>query len=454
MSVVGISFGSATSGTGFDVSTTVTSIMTNMRAPETEWATETTALQAQDTVLSTLGTDLSSLSTALSSLTSFDGSFSQKNGATSNTSVATLTDATTDAVAGTHSLTVQSLATTSQQHSSTVASGATLSGSMTLQVGSGSSQTITLDAGDNTISGLANAINHAGAGVYATVITDSTGSRLSLTSSSSGAGGEMTVDTSGITDSNGTTLSMTETQAGGDAAYTLDGIALTSSTNSISTALPGVTFQLLGTSSSSVTMQIANDTSSISSALSTFVSAYNTLATALSGQEAKTSTGAAEPLFGDQTLSLIQSQLATGLAFMTGNSGATSNLAQLGITVGTDGQLTLDTTALSSALSGNFQGAANFFQNSGDFGQNLSTILNGLGNSGQGALALRAAQNATQETTLATNKTTMEARLTTYQTNLTTELNTANQVLQAIPSQLDEIKEMYAAITGYGNTSS
>ncbi len=397
---------------------------------------------------------MSSLSTALATLTSFDGAFSQKDGATSDSSTVALTNATVDAIAGTHTLTVQQMATTSQQHSSIVAAGATLSGSITLQVGSGTSQTITLDSTDSSISGLANAINQAGVGVDATVITDSSGSRLSLTSATSGAAGEMSVDTSGITDSSGNTLSMTETQAGGDAAYTLDGIDLTSATNSISTALPGVTFQLLGTTNSAVTMQIANDTSTIASALSTFVSAYNTLATALAGQETNDSTGAAEPLFGDQTLSLIQSQLATSLAFMTGNSGATSNLAQLGISVGTTGQLSLDTTALSTALSSNFQGVANFFQNAGDFGQNLTTVLNGLGNTGQGALALRAAQNTTQEATLADDKTALEARLTTYQTNLTTELNTANQVLQGIPSQLDEMKEIYAAITGYGDSSS
>ncbi len=46
MGTVGINFGSATSGTGFDVTSTVTSIMANMRAPETAWATQTTALTA------------------------------------------------------------------------------------------------------------------------------------------------------------------------------------------------------------------------------------------------------------------------------------------------------------------------------------------------------------------------------------------------------------------------
>ena len=453
MAVVGISFGSATSGTGFDVSSTVSSIMTNMRAPEAAWATRTTALTAQDTVLSTIGSDLSALSSTLATLTAFDGAFSQKEGAVSDSSVVALTNASSTASAGTHSLAITRLATTSTQHSDAVAGGNTLSGSLTLQVGTGASHTITLDASNNTVAGLASAINALDAGVTATVITDSSGSRLSLISGTSGSAGEVSTAGSDLTDSAGISVGFTETQAGWDAAYTLDGIDLTSASNTISTALPGGTFQLLGVTSGA-TLQIANDTSSISTALSTFVSNYNTLATALSTQEGKDSSGNAEPLYGDSTLSLLQSQLATAFAFVTGNGGKTSNLAQLGIGVGSTGQLTLDTSALTSALTDNFTGATNFFQNAGDFGQNLTKVLNGLGTSGNGALALRTKQNTEEETTLADNKTNLEARLSTYQTQLTSELNTANEVLQGIPQQLDEVDRIFAAITGYDTSKS
>ena len=78
--------------------------------------------------------------------------------------------------------------------------------------------------------------------------------------------------------------------------------------------------------------------------------------------------------------------------------------------------------------------------------------MNGLGGSGtSGAVQSALAQNASEETTLATNTSTLEARLATYQTNLTATLNTANQILQGIPQQLNEINQIYAAITGYGN---
>ena len=64
MGTVGLSFGSATSGQGFDVATTVTQIQAASQAIETPWQNQLTALKAQDTALSSLGTDLSTLSTS------------------------------------------------------------------------------------------------------------------------------------------------------------------------------------------------------------------------------------------------------------------------------------------------------------------------------------------------------------------------------------------------------
>lgn len=84
---------------------------------------------------------------------------------------------------------VNLLAQTSSEYSDSISGGDTLSGSLTIQVGSGASQTITLDSGSNTLSSLAAAINAADVGVRASIITDSTGSRLSLVSGTSGAGG-------------------------------------------------------------------------------------------------------------------------------------------------------------------------------------------------------------------------------------------------------------------------
>src|SRR5579863_8524468 len=113
MSTVGLSFGSATSGQGFDVTSTVNQIVTNLQAVETPWKSQLTSLQSRDTALSSLGTQLSTLTTDLQTLTDFDGVLASKTGSSSDTNVLQLTSAGSTAVAGTHTVTVQNLAQTS-----------------------------------------------------------------------------------------------------------------------------------------------------------------------------------------------------------------------------------------------------------------------------------------------------------------------------------------------------
>jgi len=249
---VGINFGSATSGAGFDVTSTVSSIMAIQRKPEAAWATQTATLQAKDTALTSLGSSLSALSSSLSSLTSFDGVFAGKQGATSDTNSVVLTNVGSTAAIGSHTLTVSTLAKTSQQYSAAVASGATVSGTLSFMVGSGSATTLTVPSG-SSMAQVAAQINASAAGVKASVVSDSSGSRLSFVSGTGGTTGELTLGGT-LTDSSGNQVGYTRSQAGVDAAYTIDGISLTSGSNTVSSALSGVSFQIVGITSSPVTL--------------------------------------------------------------------------------------------------------------------------------------------------------------------------------------------------------
>ncbi len=200
MGTVGLSFGSPTSGQGFDVSSTVSAIVANLQNIETPWKNQLSTLESQDSAISSLGTLLSTLSNDLSNLTNAQGILAEKEGSSSDTGVLNLTAASSSAVAGTHTVEVTSLAQTSSGYLAPVSSAsATLSGSITLQVGaSGTPQTITLDSSDDTLSGLAAAINSSGVGVNASVLTDASGSRLSLVSGTSGTGGTLTISSNTI----------------------------------------------------------------------------------------------------------------------------------------------------------------------------------------------------------------------------------------------------------------
>ncbi|MGC9223679.1 MAG: flagellar filament capping protein FliD [Terracidiphilus sp.] len=455
MGTVGLSFGSPTSGAGFNVSSTVAEIVANLQNVETPWKNQLSSLESQDTVISNLGSLLSNVATDLSSLTDFNGIIAQKTGSSSDTNVLELTAATSSAAAGTHTVVVNSLAQTSSGYLAEVASSsATLSGSVTLQVGGGTAQTITLNSSDNTLAGLASAINNSGVGITASVLTDASGSRLSLVSGTSGAGGSIFVTnnsltaaaantlgatvtagsgtttstavlspvanssetltgsltvavgsgaqqqismsavntaeggttlsdlqqyiaansstlgftasvvtnsdgtaslqlTSGTAGSAGTlavssslvdsstSLAYTSTVTGSNASLTVDGVNLTSASNTVSNLIPGITFQLLGTSSagSQVQVVIANDNSGVESTVNQFVSDYNSLMSAINAQEGTTSSGTAEPLFGSPTLTMLQQELLSSINASNPNGTLSSISSTAGVTL--SGSMTL-----------------------------------------------------------------------------------------------------------------
>jgi flagellar hook-associated protein 2 len=579
MGAVGINFGSATSGAGFDVATTVASIVANLQQIENPWTAQLTALKADDTSLTSIGTDLGTLSTSLQSLTDFQGVLAAKQGSSSNTDILALTSAGPTATAGNHTIVVSQLAQTSSEYSDPIAATDTIGGALTIQVGpSGTPTTIPVVPGSSdTLATYAAAINAAGIGVSASVISDTSGSRLSLVSDTSGAAGQLTVTQGGATtaastvstslastvdptssiaasntftlpsstsllsgifsysvgggtpatvDLGSTPLSLTaaasalnadsgftaaglnatvsganlvitgatdptgldsiDTSASSltttvqpatygaladltapastlhvntgltaqDALLTVDGISVDTGSNTVSTAIPGVTFQLLAKSTTPVQATITNNNAGVETAVQSFVSAYNTVLGDLTTQEGNTSTGSPEPLYGNPIVAQLQSALSTALTAGT-PSGSISSLDQLGITVTNTGTLTLDTSTLDATLNSNYSGVVGFLQNSNSFGQTLLNTLDNIGNQSPiGAITLALNSDSTQETTLNDNVTAQNAIVAAQQASLTTELNQANQTLQAIPQQLNEINELYSAITGYNTNSS
>ena len=451
MATVGLNFGAASSGTGFDVASTVTSILAIESSIETPWKSQITQLQAQDTALSGLGSNLSSLSTAVSALTNFDGVLASKQGSSSDNNILTLSSASPTAVAGSHSVVVTSLATTSSQFSGRITNATdTLSGSLTLQVGSSASQTITIGSTNNTLAALATAINQGSYGVSASVVTDTQGSRLSLVSKTSGAAGQITLTPSLTDQTTATSVAFTAGQNGADAQLTVDGLATTSASNTVTGAIPGVTFQLLQAApASTLQVQITNDNAAVESAMRTLVSAYNSVVGTLKTQEGNNAAGVAQPLYGSPTLALVQTQLSSALLGGAA-SGSVSNLSQLGVALNQDGTLTFNQSTLDGTLNTNFSDVVGYLQNATSFGQNFAKAISGLSSSApQGVLFLALQQNASGEAELNQSVANTDARIATDKINLTTELNRANQVLQSIPSQLNEINQIYSAITGY-----
>lgn len=476
MGTVGLNFGSATSGDGFDVAGTVNQIVTNLQKVEAPWKTQLAALQSQDTALSTLGKQISTLSTDLQKLTDFSSVMAYKTGSSSDTNVLQLISANASAVAGTHAISVQNLAHVSSAASDAVSATDILSGGITFKVGNGSWQTVSVgdSSTPSTLAGLSAAIDSASFGVTANVLKNADGTvRLSLVSGTPGSAGQITIADDANNPTNPTTLAnstnpdsntglgLKTIQDGKDATITVDGVTLTNASNIVSDAIPGVTFQLLSTgtpnsdsTAESVQVIIANDTTSIESTISTFVDDYNAVMKAINEQQGKDSSGNAEPLYGTSVLAQLQQGLQSALSLSFG-AGTINSPISLGITANAvaDGTISLDADALSSALDNNFSGVVSFFQDSGNFGSLFAKTLDSMGTSSTrgGAIALALNENSSQEDTLNDNVTRQEALIATQKEHLTLELNLANQILQSIPQQIQQVNEIYSAITGYSS---
>jgi flagellar hook-associated protein 2 len=343
MGTVGLSFGSPTSGTGFNVSSTVAEIVSNLQNVETPWKNQLTSLESQDAAISSLGTMFSNLSNDMSHLTNFEGILSQKSGSSSNTNVLQLMSASTSAVAGTHTVVVGSLAQTASGYLAPIASAADkLSGAVTLQVGSGTARTITLNSSDNTLSGLASAINQSGVGISASVLTDASGSRLSLVSGTSGASGNITVSANSLAAAVANTLSYTGTAgtSGANSTGTLSPVLSPSETLSGS-----MTIAVGAGAPASVTMAAVNSAEG-DATLSDLESYINTNSSSL-GVTASIVTNS------DGTSSLSLESATPGSAgTLTVSSGITDSSTALGYTqavTGTNARLTVDGVALTSA---------------------------------------------------------------------------------------------------------
>jgi flagellar hook-associated protein 2 len=138
------------------------------------------------------------------------------------------------------------------------------------------------------------------------------------------------------------------------------------------------------------------------------------------------------------------------------NSSDISTLANLGITVSSsdDGTLTFDATSLDSVLNSDYSGVVGFFQNTNSWGQSFATMLNNSGStSTTGILSLAAKADSSTESTLNADISREDSLISVQQKSLTAELNSANEIMQELPTQLDGINELYSAITGYNQTT-
>ncbi len=439
------------SGSGIDVGTVVSQLILQASAPEQIWIQQQTDLATQAGALTSVNNDLNSLASAVSALADTSGSLAALSATSSDPSLLTAT-AQSSAAAGTHSIVVNNLATTSSYYTNSVPSKTTLSsGSFTVTVGTGSPVTFNI-SGNVTLQNLADSINAQNLGVTASVINDANGSRLSLISNSSGAVGDISVtnDTTG--------LGFTKGVTGQNASLTVDGIPVSSATNTVTGAIPGVTLSLLASNPNEpVQLTVGTDTGQATQAVNNFVSAYNQLIGDINQQFTVDPTTNSEGVLGsDSGLRSLQSSLLNDATYSISGNGGLVNLASLGINMNDDGTLTVDSTQLNNILASNPGQFQNFFQNTSltGFANNFNNDLTNLTDPVNGVLNQELAQNTSQQQGLTSEINDFQSQLAVQQQALTNEYSAVNASLEEYPLLLQEVSmELGGASSNVSNSS-
>jgi flagellar hook-associated protein 2 len=380
-------------------------------------------------------TDATNLDNDMQSLNSITGPLSARTVASSDSSIVS-GSASSGAAVGDHTIIVNSLASTDAWSSDVVSSLS--AGNFTITAADGTSEDITTTAG-STLSDVASQINGDGLGVTANVVTDTTGSRLAIVSNTSGSASNFTVTSGSLNFSRAVVTGAT------DASLSVDGIQITSASNTVTGALPGVTLNLLNaTPGTNVSLTIAPDTSQASTAITQFVTDYNTAISDVNAQFANTGSGEGV-LASDSTVRNLQSDLMQALDYINAPASGTtsvSSLSSLGISVGNDGTLTLDNTALTSALQNNFSDVQTFFQGSSlnGFANSLDQQLTSFISPADGAFTIDLQSMSSEYSDLQTNISNIETNyITPLQTQLQSAYSSAEILLQQLPTQMKQI---------------
>jgi flagellar hook-associated protein 2 len=333
-------------GSGIDTQAIVKALVASEKAPKQD---QITAQQkVATTQLSAVGTIKAALDTYRAAIAKLntESSFS---GLTGSSTDEKLTKVTIDsgASSGKYTLDVTQLATASKITTKVVLGGAsaivnTGAEASTLTISqSGSDYNVSIATGA-TLQEVRDSINTQlqSKGISANILTDATGSRLVMSSQTTGVGTDIRLGGNASLASGYTVVTTPQ-----NAKYTIDSISMESKSNSVTSAVSGVNLEFLTEGKSTVTVGTSSTT--LKSSVQSFVTAYNALITAVNTQTKVTATGdsattASGALTGDATMrqlvSTVRGELVQG-----GGAGSISSLSQLGVnTDSKTGLLTID----------------------------------------------------------------------------------------------------------------
>ena len=435
--------------TGINTESIVTALVNAEQAPkQSQINKQTQTSTAQLSSIGKIQAALDAFRGAMDNMTK-DASIGGMTASTSDSSISTITLGAGASI-GTYALVVDQLATASKVASKTYAGGASTvinstssATSLTLSQ-SGQSYSVNVPAGA-TLQQVRDSINsqYTSAGLSANILTDSTGSRLVMTSTNTGSGTDITIG-------GDSGLEVGTSVLGGapqNAKYSIDGTAQESKSNNLTDAISGVSIKLTGVSAMSSdgvnrvasTISVTRSTDTLKSSVKGFVDTYNALVTAMNTETAVTTaadgstTGAA--LTGDATMRNLESALRSQLNALSG-SGTLKSLAQFGVnTDQTSGKLSIDDKLFSAAVLTNPTDIGGIFNGDNGLLARMKSATDSYALSSTGIFASRSTTLSSNLKDLQTQQDTLTARMAALKTSLTAKYTTMNNLVAQLTSQ-------------------
>ncbi|MDM7857257.1 flagellar filament capping protein FliD [Thiopseudomonas acetoxidans] len=372
-------------GSGLDIKGLVNSMV------QAETAPKAAQLQRQE---KTTEAKFSALGKLQSALSNFQSSMKELNkmtlfdnmkAASSNGSALSATASKT-AAAGTYSVEVTSLATSSKVATKAVATDFKASGAGSLEVKLGSDGEVTTVniADGSSLTDVRDALNEQlkDKGITANIVNNpaSGTSQIVLSSKETGAGkdivmtgtlagviGEADFNVDGTKDIKAEDGGAGYLQQAANAKFSIDGLALESATNTVANVIPDVEFTLKGKTEEGkpLTVTVGEDRSGVKDQLKKFVESYNEFMTVAKELTAVTKVGDDKApvvggLVGDSTVRSLLNGVRAELGNVMPGAQGLRVLADLGITTQQDGKLKIDDKKLDAALEQNFDKVGQF----------------------------------------------------------------------------------------------
>ena len=321
--------------------------------------TEQSAVKGIEAQILSLQSSLATLSRTSNSV------FNSKVASSSNEDVIAVA-ASGGANAGTYQLTVNALASAHQIASQGFesASSTIATGTISIGTGNGSQKTITIDASNNNLTSLADAINEQVTDVSAGIVFDQANAQYRLLLTSNKTGTDNTINITNNLDAGTGTVpdfSGPAVQEASNAEVALGtgpgAITAEFSSNEIEGLLEDVTLSLKSAQPGTlITIDVTSDPTVATESIEKFVTDFNSLMTFIEDQTRFVpETEQASPLLGNRSVSNIKNRLLNTVTSSVPNGKSLNRLAQIGIDINLSGKLEIDSGKLQKALRGELE---------------------------------------------------------------------------------------------------